>query len=114
MRKIFKGIKKSWEQALPRMMLLGELRQMIELLKEYLIEDALVIIPALMILGKIIKDTPKIEDWLIPYILLGFGIVFAVGMIGFSFDSVIQGILVSGAAVFGNQLYKQGKNRNDD
>mgnify|MGYP003764583433 CR=1 FL=1 len=113
MKEIFNDIKESLEQALSRMMRLGELRQMVEYLKDYLIEDALVIIPALMILGKIIKDTPRIEDWLIPYILLGFGIVFAVGMIGFSFDSVIQGILVSGAAVFSNQLYKQVKNRDE-
>ena len=87
---------------------------MVDLLKEYLIEDALVIIPTLMILGKIIKDTPNIQDWLIPYILLVIGVVFAVGMIGFSFDSVIQGILVSGSAVLGNQLYKQVKCKSDD
>lgn len=87
---------------------------MIELLKEYLIEDALGIIPALMILGKIIKDTPKVQDWLIPYILLVLGIIFAVGLMGLSFDSIIQGILVSGAAVFGNQLYKQVKNKDRD
>lgn len=87
---------------------------MVELLKEYLVEDALGIIPALMILGKIIKDTPKVQDWLIPYILLVLGIIFTIGVIGFSFDSVIQGILVSGAAVFGNQLYKQAKYKDRD
>lgn len=82
-----------------------------ELLNEYLFDDALVIIPALLILGKIFKETPKFKDWLIPHVLLVLGIVFAVALMGFNVDAVIQGVLVSGAAVFGHQLYKQVKER---
>jgi hypothetical protein len=41
-------------------------------------------------------------------ILLPVGIVLSVWIMkGFSADSVIQGILVTGAAVYGNQLIKQ-------
>lgn len=80
-----------------------------EFLNEYLIDEALIVIPVLLILGKIVKGTPKIKDWLIPYILLIIGVAFTVALTGFNVDSIIQGVLVSGAAVFGNQLYKQAK-----
>lgn len=82
-----------------------------ELLNEYIVEQALIVIPVLLILGAIIKNTPNIKDWLIPYILLGLGVIFTVALTGFNIDSIIQGVLVSGAAVFGNQLYKQAKNK---
>ena len=83
-----------------------------EILSEFLIEEALIVIPVLLILGTIIKGTPRFKDWTIPYALLVFGIAFTVALLGFNVDSVIQGVLVSGAAVFGNQLYKQAKNKN--
>ena len=82
-----------------------------EILNEYIVEQALIVIPVLLILGKIIKGTPNIKDWLIPYILLVLGVIFTVALTGFNVDSIIQGVLVSGAAVFGNQLYKQAKNK---
>lgn len=78
-----------------------------EILNEYVVQQALIVIPVLLILGKIIKETPTVKDWLIPYMLLGFGVVFAVALMGINVDAVIQGVLVSGAAVFGNQLFKQ-------
>lgn len=84
---------------------------MIEILNEYIIEKALIVIPVLFILGEIIKETPNAKDWLIPYILLVLGIIFTVALIGFNVDAVIQGVLVSGAAVFGNELIKQAIER---
>lgn len=82
-----------------------------ELLNEYIVEQALIVVPVLLFIGYLLKNTPRIKDWLIPYILLGLGVVFAVGLMGFDVDSVIQGILVSGAAVIGHQLYTQAKHR---
>jgi len=82
---------------------------MIELLNEYLLQEALIVIPVLLILGKIIKETNLIKDKYIPVTLLFVGIAFAVALIGFNVDAVIQGILVAGAAVFGHELYKQSK-----
>lgn len=82
-----------------------------EILNEYIVEQALIVIPVLLILGKVIKGTPNVKDWLIPYILLALGVVFTVALTGFNVDGIIQGVLVSGAAVFGNQLYKQAKNK---
>lgn len=82
-----------------------------EFINEYIIEQALIIIPVLLILGKIIKETPTVKDWIIPYVLLILGTGFTVALLGFNVDAVIQGVLVSGAAVFGHQLYAQAKHR---
>jgi hypothetical protein len=73
----------------------------------YLIEDALILVPVLLILGQLIKEVDFIPDKFIPLILLPFGILGSVFTAGFSTGSIIQGILVTGAAVYGNQLVKQ-------
>lgn len=75
----------------------------------FLIEDALILVPALIILGQIIKGIEKIPDKYIPLILLPVGILGAIACGGFNVGSIIQGILVTGAAVYGNQLVKQLK-----
>lgn len=86
---------------------------MVELLNEFLIDEALIVIPALLILGKIFKETPNVKVWTIPYILLILGIVITVALLGFNIDAIIQGVLVAGAAVFGHQLYKQAKEKDE-
>lgn len=73
----------------------------------YILENALELVPALYVLGMIIKGTEKIQDKYIPIILLVFGIIGAISLMGLSAESVIQGILVTGAAVYTNQLFKQ-------
>jgi hypothetical protein len=74
---------------------------------EYVIEQALVLIPALYVLGMIIKHTQFIKDKYIPVILLAVGVAGAIALLGVTVEAVIQGILVTGAAVFANQLVKQ-------
>ncbi len=78
---------------------------------EYIINEALIIIPVLWILGTFLKRTPKVQDWTIPWILLVVGILIAVGVIGLTIDAAVQGVLVTGAAVLGHQLVKQTSNR---
>ncbi|HAR85445.1 holin [Clostridium sulfidigenes] len=74
----------------------------------YITENALILIPVLLIIGAILKDTERVKDKYIPVILLPIGIILSLlVMKGFSADSVVQGILVTGAAVYGNQLIKQ-------
>ena len=75
----------------------------------YIVDRALILIPVLNILGMILKNTEKIPEKFIPLILLVFGILGAVALSGFSADSVVQGVLVTGAAVYGNQIVKQLK-----
>ncbi len=78
----------------------------------YITENALVLIPVLIIIGLILKKLQFIADRFIPLLLLPFGIVGAVLLGDMStmtavVNSVIQGILVTGAAVYGNQIVKQ-------
>lgn len=78
---------------------------------EYIVENALVLVLVLNIIGMIIKNTEKIKDKYIPLILLFFGIVGTVAILGLSPHSVVQGVLVTGAAVYGNQVVKQLKTK---
>ncbi|WP_206152100.1 phage holin family protein [Clostridium cochlearium] len=76
-------------------------------LMDYIMEQALILVPALYILGMMLKSTEKIKDWTIPWILLVVGILGSIALIGLNVNAVIQGILTAGAAVFGDQLVKQ-------
>ena len=73
----------------------------------YIMDNALVLIPVLVIIGEIIKNIQAIPDKWIPLILLPLGVAGALALGGLSVDSAIQGILVTGAAVYGNQIVKQ-------
>ncbi len=76
---------------------------------EFITENALLLIPVLNVIGAIIKGTEKIPDKYIPIILLFFGILGAIAILGLSPESVVQGVLITGTAVYGNQLVKQIK-----
>lgn len=75
----------------------------------YIVSEALILIPVLIIIGQILKNIQKIPDKWIPLILLPLGIVGAMALGSWTIDSAIQGVLVTGAAVYGNQLVKQLK-----
>lgn len=74
---------------------------------DYIISEALIFIPALYIIGMLLKKVETIPDKFIPLILLPLGIAGACVMMGFSVESIIQGVLVTGAAVYANQVVKQ-------
>lgn len=78
-------------------------------LLKYITEKMLILIPVLYIIGMIIKGTEKIKNKYIPVILLPLGIVGAIGIGGLNVDSIIQGILITGVTVYGNQLVTQYK-----
>ncbi|NLO45541.1 MAG: holin [Clostridiales bacterium] len=80
----------------------------------YVVENAYILIPALYIIGTIIKEIEKIPDKYIPLILLVFGIAGAISILGLSADSVIQGVLLTGVTVYGNQVFKQLSKKDDD
>ena len=75
----------------------------------YIVENSLVLVHCLLVIGSILKGTEKVKDKYIPVILLPLGIAGAIALGGFTVDSIIQGILVTGAAVYCNQLFVQGK-----
>lgn len=87
-------------------------------LLNYVTENALIIIPALYIIGAMLKGTEKVQDKFIPILLLPVGIAFCISIIGFNVQAIIQGILVTGAAVYTNQFIKQinkkGENKSEN
>lgn len=54
-----------------------------------------------------IKGIEKIPDKFIPLILLPIGISGALLLGGLNIDAAIQGVLVTGVSVYGNQVCKQ-------
>lgn len=90
-------------------------------IKTYIIEQGLILVPVLYVLGMILKGWKLIPDNIIPSILLVFGIAGALTIMGIDDSStteeiiqaVVQGILVTGAAVYTNQLVKQHRKKKD-
>jgi len=83
-------------------------------ISSYVTQQALILIPVLYLIGILLKATPNVPNWLIPYILGGLGILGAVFLLGFNIESVIQGILAAGASVYVNQAIKQAKEKGAD
>jgi len=67
------------------------------------------VILALYVLGRIIKNTKYIKDELIPLLLLIIGVGFSMALMGVTISSVIGGIVATGFAVYGDNLWKQYK-----
>ena len=77
---------------------------------EYIVQEGLVMIPVLYILGEIIRRTDVLENKWIPPILLVVSLGFTPLLLGqFTPDNIVQAVLVAGATVFADQLYKQVK-----
>ncbi len=80
---------------------------------EYIRPELLLTVPVLWVLGKILKEASFLRDKWIPLVLGGAGILLAVCWIGGGGEPFTQGILCAGAAVYGHQLIKQMKNKDD-
>ena len=88
--------------------------------EEFIKPELLVLIPVLYLIGAGLKKSKKISDSLIPMILGGVGVILSALWVFASikitgnkeiataiFTSVTQGVLVAGASVYANQIYKQ-------
>lgn len=73
---------------------------------EFITDSVYILIPFLYIVGAILKKTPKVKDWVIPWILLTLGMVCGF-ILTKTFEGSIQGALAAGICVMGNQIYKQ-------
>jgi len=78
---------------------------------QYIVSEALVLMPVLFIVGLLLKNTPKVADWTIPWALLGLGIASGIMIVGDVLQGAIQGVLVTGATVLTHQLVKQTKDK---
>ena len=71
--------------------------------------NALILIPALNIIGMILKGIDKFPNKYIPLVLLVFGVTGCILLIGPNVQGAVQGVLVTGCAVYGHQMVKQMK-----
>lgn len=74
-------------------------------------EQLAIVVPALLIIGYALKRTPKVQDWMIVWILLTIGVIASGYTIGFTVSGIANGIIAAGAAITTHQAYKQTKNR---
>ena len=75
----------------------------------FIVDNALVLVPVIYVIGSILKGTEAIKDKYIPVILLPIGVLLSMFLLGFNVQAFIQGVLVVGVSVYGNQLVKQIK-----
>ena len=65
------------------------------------------VVVACWVIGYVLKQTPKVPNWSIVYLVMVVSILFTTGLIGWSVENIIQGILAGAFAVFGHQAVKQ-------
>lgn len=78
-----------------------------EIIQQYLIEEALILIPVLYVIGMFFKSIEIIKDKYIPMIIWVFGVALSMSMLGLNVQGFIQGTLVAGVSVFASQVYIQ-------
>ncbi|GFP75672.1 phage holin family protein [Clostridium fungisolvens] len=83
-------------------------------IEKFVPEQLMILVAALYVIGMCLKATPKVKDWLIPWILIVIGIIGSIALQkGFTALAFFQGIVSAGLAVLSNQLVKQTLNRDD-
>ena len=94
--------------------------EMFNMIKDFIKPELLVLIPVLYIVGRGFKKTSLIKDKFIPLLLGSISILLA-GLYTFAtsdvngikeitmaiFTAITQGVLIAGASVYANQIYKQ-------
>ena len=74
----------------------------------YVVQEGLIMIPVLFIIGEIIKGTELLSNKWIPLVVLIVSIGFTPLVLGaYTADNIVQAVLVAGVTVFGNELIKQ-------
>lgn len=77
---------------------------------ELIVEEGLVMIVVLWIIGYFFKNSKILKNEMIPFLLLLISLIltpFKLG--GFTAENIIQAILVTGAAVLGHQFVINGE-----
>ncbi len=88
------------------------------LVLEFVRPELTILVVVAWCLGLFLKLAPKFKaEWTIPFIILGFSIIFTILYVGFVNDegftaagvvsSIMQGIIIASIAVFGNNIFKQ-------
>ena len=75
---------------------------------DYIVQEGLVMIPVLFIIGEIVKGTELLSNKWIPLVILIVSVGFTPLVLGaYTADNIVQAVLVAGVTVFGNELIKQ-------
>ncbi|MBX9115905.1 holin [Enterococcus casseliflavus] len=76
---------------------------------DFILEEGLVIILVLWIIGYFVKHAGILRTEWIPFLLLGISLVFTPLFLGsYTVEHIVQAVLVTGAAVLGHQFVIQG------
>lgn len=74
----------------------------------YVVEEGLIMIPVLYIIGEIITGTEFLSGKWVPLMLLVISVWFTPLLLGaYNANNIVQGVLVAGATVFSHELIKQ-------
>ncbi|MNC10277.1 hypothetical protein D3C75_579160 [compost metagenome] len=76
--------------------------------------ELLVVVAVCWVVGYILKQTPRVPDWTIIYAVTVVAVVLVSLTMGFTPESILQGVLCGAVAVYGNQLVKQTTKKSGD
>ncbi|MBD2846178.1 phage holin family protein [Paenibacillus sp. IB182496] len=82
-------------------------------LNAFLDPQLAIVVAACWVIGSMLKQTPRVPNWSIVYLVTAAAIAFTLALTGFTALAVLQGILAGALAVFGHQLIKQARNGAD-
>ena len=86
-----------------------------EQLLNMIVEDGLIMIPALFVIGEIVKQTETVNKRWIPVIIITVSFILTPLVLGgHTADNVVQAILVAGAPVLGHEVWKNGNDVRKD
>lgn len=71
--------------------------------------EILIYIPAVYVFGMILKSMKKVPDNYIPLLLLVCSVVLMAFIYGFSANTFLYALIITGLAVYGNQVFVQFK-----
>lgn len=67
----------------------------------------LIVVAVCWVIGYTLKKTPRVPDWTIVYIVTVAAVLLSCGLLGWTVEAVIQGVITGACAVYGHQLVKQ-------
>ncbi|WP_025690221.1 phage holin family protein [Paenibacillus zanthoxyli] len=76
--------------------------------------ELLLVVAVCWVIGYVLKQTPRVPDWTIIYVVTLAAVVVVILGYGLSVESVLQAVLCASVAVYGNQLVKQAKKGNGE
>jgi len=87
--------------------------ELYSLVKQYVEPEMLILVPVLLFFGWMMKTTPNIPNWVIPYVNTVIAIAGGVVLASTTVDGVIQGVLISAMSTLLYNLYRQWRKKDE-